>query len=59
MRTLTLPSRLARTSCSVLALATVLVVGATPAAAQSFLGTGTVTNGSGTITTSPLTTTIS
>ena len=48
MRTLSLPSRLARTSCSVLALATVLVVGATPAKAQSFQGTGTFfTNGAG------------
>ena len=37
------------TSCSILALATVMAVGATPAAAQSFLGTGTyVTNPNGT-----------
>ncbi|MEO5578523.1 MAG: hypothetical protein ABIR25_05670, partial [Sphingomicrobium sp.] len=48
MRTLSLPSRLARTSCSVIALATVLVVGATPAAAQSFLGNGIATNGAAT-----------
>ena len=48
MRSLTLPSRLARTGCSVIALATVLVVGARPAAAQSFLGTGNfTTNGGG------------
>ncbi|MCY7271776.1 MAG: hypothetical protein LH485_06970, partial [Sphingomonas bacterium] len=48
MRSLSLPSRRARTSCSILALATVLVVGASPAAAQSFLGVGTPTNGAAT-----------
>ena len=48
MRNLALPSRRARTSCSVLALATVFVVGPTPASAQSFLGGGTfATNGGG------------
>ena len=50
MRPLSLPSTRRFTSCSVLALATVLVVGATPAGAQSFLGNGTVTSGTGTIT---------
>ena len=59
MRSLSLPSRRARTSCSILALATVLVVGATPAAAQSFQGNGTVTSGTGTITTGVNTTNIS
>ena len=43
MRSFALPPRRARTSCSVLALATVLVVGASPAAAQSFQGTGIFT----------------
>ena len=48
MRNLAMPSRRARTSCSVLALATVMLVGPTPAAAQSFLGSGTfATNGGG------------
>src|SRR5687767_6166889 len=53
-------SRRSRTSCSILALATVMAVGATPAAAQSFLGTGTYTtnpNATG-ITTAPNSTTI-
>ena len=58
MRSLSLPSKRRATGCSVLALATVLVVGATPAAAQSFLGTGTVTNGTGTITTGVNTTNV-
>ena len=48
MRNLALPSRRARTSCSVLALATVMLVGPTPALAQSFLGSGSfATNGGG------------
>ncbi|MES2902714.1 MAG: hypothetical protein V4696_00870 [Pseudomonadota bacterium] len=61
MRNLTLKSRRTRTSCSVIALATVLVVGATPAAAQSFLGSGSFTHnggGSAGITTAPNLTTI-
>ena len=61
MRNLVLSSRRTRTSCSVLALATVMTVGATPAAAQSLLGSGTfATNGAGSagITTTPTTTTI-
>lgn len=61
MRPLTSPSRLARTGCSVLALATALVVGPSPAAAQSFLGTGNfATNGGGaaSIGTGPNTTTV-
>ena len=37
-------SRRSRTSCSILALATVMAVGATPAAAQSFQGTGNFVN---------------
>ncbi|MEO7814369.1 MAG: hypothetical protein ABIR87_02885, partial [Sphingomicrobium sp.] len=41
-------SRRTRTSCSVLALATVFIVGPTPASAQSFLGVGTPTNGAAT-----------
>ena len=60
MRNLTIPSRRTRTSCSVLALATVLVVGATPAVAQSFLGSGSFTHnggGSASITTPNATTT--
>ena len=60
MRNPGISSRRARTSCSVLALATVLVIGATPVSAQSFLGTGTYTtnpNATG-ITTTPTTTTI-
>ena len=41
----TTDSRRSRTSCSVIALATALAVGPTPAAAQSLLGSGTyVTN---------------
>lgn len=60
MRKFPLPSRLARTGCSVLALATVFVVGPSPAAAQSFLATGSPNNGAGTIITNgPGTTTIS
>ena len=51
--------RRSRMSCSVLAVATVLVVGASPAAAQSFQGTGTVTSGSGSISTGAGTTDIS
>ncbi len=50
-----------RTACSVLAMATALVVGVSPAAAQSLLGTGTIdVNGGGAagITTSPGTTLI-
>ena len=48
MRNTTLRARVARTGCSVLALATVAVVGATPASAQSFAGTGAFTvNGGG------------
>lgn len=58
MRSLSLPSKRRATSCSVLALATVLVVGATPAAAQSFLGDGIVTSGTGTITTGVNTTNV-
>ena len=61
MRNTTLRARVARTGCSVLALATVAVVGATPASAQSFAGTGAFTvNGGGgaSIGTSPNTTTI-
>ena len=61
MRTLTYPSRRTRTSCSVLALATVLLVGATPATAQSLLGSGSFTNNGGggaSITTAPNLTTI-
>jgi hypothetical protein len=52
--------RRSRSSCSVIALATVMAVGATPAAAQSLLGTGSyVTNPNATgITTGPGTTTI-
>ena len=47
--------RPSRTSCSMIALATVMAVGATPASAQSLLGTGTyVTNPNATgITTTP------
>jgi hypothetical protein len=37
-------SRRSRTSCSILALATVMAVGATPAAAQSFQGVGNFVN---------------
>ncbi|HEU5482724.1 MAG TPA: hypothetical protein VFU80_06520, partial [Sphingomicrobium sp.] len=37
-------------SCGVAAIATVMVAGASPAAAQSFQGTGVFANGSGTIT---------
>ena len=48
MRKFPLPTRLARTGCSVLALATVFIVGASPAAAQSFLATGSPNNGAGT-----------
>ncbi len=60
MRNLAHPSRRARTSCSVLAVATVLVMGATPASAQSFLGSGSPTNGvATTITTGAGTTNIS
>ncbi len=61
MRSTTLPPRFRRPSCSVLALATVMVVGATPASAQSFLGTGSFTNNGGGvagITTAPNLTTI-
>ena len=61
MRNLVSSSRRTRTGCSVLALATVMLVGATPAAAQSLLGSGTfATNGGGAagITTAPSTTTI-
>src|SRR3990170_7083130 len=47
-----------RTSCSIVALATVLVVGASPAAAQSFQGTGSFASGSGSITTGTGTTDI-
>ncbi len=61
MRFTHLPPKLRRTSCSILALATVMVVGATPATAQSFLGSGSfTTNGGGVagIATAPNTTTI-
>ncbi|MEO6580118.1 MAG: hypothetical protein ABIN83_03075, partial [Sphingomicrobium sp.] len=59
MRNLSNSSRRARASCSVLALATVLVVGPSPAiAAGSFQGAGTVTTGSATITTGTTTTNI-
>ena len=44
-------SRRSRTSCSLIALATVLAVGASPVAAQSFQGSGVFNSGSGTITT--------
>lgn len=47
MRNFPFPSRRSRTSCSVLALATVLVVGATPAMAQSLLGSGSFTTNGG------------
>jgi len=47
MRSSILPARLARTGCSVLALATVFVVGASPAAAQSFVGSGSITTNTG------------
>ena len=47
MRNLTFSPRRTRTSCSVLAVATVLVVGATPASAQSFLGSGSFTHNGG------------
>src|SRR5690348_11750596 len=49
--------RRTRASCSTMALATVLVAGATPAAAQSFQGTGSFSSGSGAITTPTPTTT--
>ena len=53
-------SRRSRPSCSVLALATVLAVGATPAAAQSFKGSGNFVSGTGSIATpDALTTNIS
>src|SRR5215218_3269641 len=60
MPRIALNSRRSRTSCSILALATVMAVGASPAAAQSFNGTGTyVTNPNATgITTTATTTTI-
>ncbi|HVL30278.1 MAG TPA: hypothetical protein VM326_06150, partial [Sphingomicrobium sp.] len=58
MRT-TLNRRRSRTGCSILALATVLAVGASPAAGQSFQGTGTFTSGTGTISASGNTTSIS
>jgi len=51
-------SRRSRTSCSILALATVMAVGATPAAAQSFNGTGVFNSGTGAITTGAGTTNI-
>ena len=53
-------TRRSRTSCSLIALATVLAVGASPASAQSLLGTGNyVTNPvAGGITTAPNTTNI-
>ena len=51
-------SRRSRPSCSVIALATVLAVGATPATAQSFNGTGEFVNGTGSISTGAGTTTI-
>lgn len=55
MRTIT---RRNRTACSILALATALAVGPSPAAAQSFQGTGTpLVSGSATITTPNSTTT--
>ena len=48
-----------RSSCSAIALATVLVAGASPAGAQSFQGTGSFTHGGGSITTpTPSTTNI-
>ena len=58
MPRIALQSRRTRTSCSILALATVMAVGATPASAQSFNGTGVFTNGTGSITTAPSTTNI-
>src|SRR5687767_12307613 len=54
-----LNSRRSRTGCSILALATVLAVGASPAAAQSFQGAGTFTSGTGSITAGGNTTSIS
>ena len=51
-------SRRSHPSCSVIALATVLAVGATPAAAQSFNGSGSFVSGSGSISTGAGTTTI-
>ena len=51
--------RRSRTGCSILAMATVLAVGASPAFAQSFAGTGSFSSGTGSITTSPNTTSIS
>lgn len=60
MRAFTLPSRRAATGCSVLALATVLLVGATPAdAAGSFQGTPSVSSGTASVTTGATTTNIS
>src|SRR5919112_2695290 len=58
MSRISLNSRRTRTSCSILALATVMAIGATPAAAQSFNGTGVFNSGSGTITTGAGTTNI-
>lgn len=58
MRTDLAMSRRSRTACSVLAMATALVMGPSPAAAQSFQGTGTpLVPGSATITTPTGTTT--
>jgi len=59
MQRIALNSRRSRTSCSLIALATVMVVGASPAAAQSFAGTGSFTFGTGSINTSLNTTSIS
>ena len=48
MTRIALPNRRSRaSSCSIIALATVLVVGASPAAAQSFQGTGTFATNTG------------
>src|SRR4029450_2674318 len=60
MPRIALSSRRSRTSCSIIALATVMAIGATPALAdtQSFNGTGVFNSGSGTVTTSTETTNI-
>src|SRR4030095_967564 len=60
MPRIALSSRRSRTSCSIIALATVMAMGAPPALAdtQSFNGTGVFNSGSGTITTSTDTTNI-